>query len=308
MVSQVEGDGRATGIRGRIGEMCYSSGLLPPLQAMRAMLQKELRILAYHRIRPVPDPDTYEFDLELISATPERFHEQMSRIKRHFRPMRLTDVVAAMDAGQPLPPNAVAVTFDDGYDDNFHYAFPILRDLGIPATFFVSTGHIDTGRPFGYDWLMHMILLTSAPRLELPELAIDVPMPAERARRRELGGHVLLQMKNIDAFAQEALIARLQTDWSLPCDHTPDDCRPMTWDQLRQMSAAGLEIGSHGVYHRMLAKMPPDAMVREVRESKATLDREIGADTVVMSYPVGGDRAFDRTVMDATREAGFDAA
>jgi peptidoglycan/xylan/chitin deacetylase (PgdA/CDA1 family) len=308
MVSQVEGDGRATGIRGRIGEMCYSSGLLPPLQRVRAMLQKELRILAYHRIMPVPDPDTYEFDLELISATPERFHEQMSRIKRHFRPMRLTDVVAAMDAGRPLPPNAVAITFDDGYDDNFHYAFPILRDLGIPATFFVSTGHIDTGRPFGYDWLMHMILLTSASRLELPELGIDVPMPAERARRRELGGDVLLQMKNIDAFAQEALITRLQTEWNLPCDHTPDDCRPMTWDQLRQMAAAGLEIGSHGVYHRMLAKMPPDAMVREVRESKATLDREIGADTVVMSYPVGGDRAFDRTVMDATREAGFDAA
>ena len=100
----IDMNGGAPGIRGRLGELCYSSGLLHSLQRMRAWWHRDLRILAYHRIMPLPDPDTYEFDLELISTPPDQFREQMLRIRKYFRPMRLTDVVAAMDAGEALPP------------------------------------------------------------------------------------------------------------------------------------------------------------------------------------------------------------
>jgi peptidoglycan/xylan/chitin deacetylase (PgdA/CDA1 family) len=310
MVTQTdEGNGRASGIRGHLGELCYSSGLLHSLQRVRSWWQKDLRILAYHRIMPLPDPDTFDFDLELISTSPERFRTQMMRLKERFRPMRLSDVVAALDAGTELPPDTVAVTFDDGYDDNYRIAFPILRELGIPATFFVSTGHIDSGRPYAYDWLVHMILLTGAPSLVIPELGMDVPMPAAREDRRQLAGRVLLEMKGLSAIDQSELIARLEREWRMPSeDARPADCRPMTWDQLREMHAAGFEIGSHGVHHRMLAKLPYLVMDTEVRESKATLDREIGEARGLMSYPVGGDRAFDEGVIKATRDAGFDLA
>jgi peptidoglycan/xylan/chitin deacetylase (PgdA/CDA1 family) len=309
MVIQREDSSRASGIRGRLGELCYSGGVLPPLQRMRAWWQKELRILAYHRVMPLPDPRSYDFDLELISTSPERFREQMQLLKQRFCPMRLTDVAAALDAGEALPPDAVTVTFDDGYDDNYRIAYPILQELGIPATFFVSTGHIDTGRPFAYDWLMHMILLTPARRLVLPELDMDLPMPDTRDERRVLGGKVLLAMKNIGALEQSAMIARLEREWQMPSDAaTPDACRPMTWAQLREMQAAGFEIGSHGVHHRMLAKLPRDEMEREIRQSRAALERELAPATMLMSYPVGGDRAFDQHVIEATHAAGFQLA
>ncbi|MBB3228582.1 peptidoglycan/xylan/chitin deacetylase (PgdA/CDA1 family) [Luteibacter sp. Sphag1AF] len=308
MVKMTIAEGRASGIRGRLGELCYSSGLLHSLQRARSWWRKDLRILAYHRIMDYPDPDTYDFDLELISTSPERFHDQMSLLRRRFRPMRLTDVAEALDAGEALPPDAVAVTFDDGYDDNYRVAFPILRDLGIPATFFVSTGHIDTGKPFLYDWLVHMLLRTGAPSLVLPELNIDMPMPARRDEKRALAGLVLLRMKDISALEQSAMIDRLERDWRMPSLCAPAQCRPMTWDQLREMHAAGYEIGSHGVYHRMLAKLPEDEMIREIRASKATLDRELPERAALMSYPVGGDRSFNQSVIEATREAGFRAA
>ncbi len=137
---------------------------------------------------------------------------------------------------------------------------------------------------------------------------MDMPMPHDRYLRRSLAGTVLQNMKSIDAIAQEAMIARLERDWQMPSNTTPDDCRPMTWDQLREMHADGFEIGSHGVHHRMLAKLPHDEMKNEVRLSKATLDSELGSPAVLMSYPVGGDRAFDDHVMDATRDAGFELA
>ncbi|MBE1161961.1 polysaccharide deacetylase family protein [Dyella sp. 7MK23] len=275
---------------------------------MRSWWQRDLRILAYHRVMPLPDPATFDFDLELISTSPDRFRAQMLHVKQHFTPLRLSDVAAALNKGDPLPPDAVAITFDDGYDDNYRIAYPILRELGIPATFFVSTGHIDTGKPFGYDWLVHMILLATAPRLVLPEIGMDVPMPQGRDLRRSLAGTVLKNMKSIDALKQEAMIARLEQEWGMPNDGRPEDCRPMTWDQVREMHADGFEIGSHGVHHRMLAKMSSAQMTDEVRQSKATLDRELGAPATLMSYPVGGDRAFDEAVMNATRDTGFELA
>jgi peptidoglycan/xylan/chitin deacetylase (PgdA/CDA1 family) len=86
------------------------------------------------------------------------------------------------------------------------------------------------------------------------------------------------------------------------------DCRPMSWDQLRQMHAAGFEIGSHGVHHRMLAKLPQAELEAELRESRAALERELGAPSSLISYPVGGDAAFDARVVQATKDAGYRAA
>ncbi|QWT21704.1 polysaccharide deacetylase family protein [Bacillus sp. NP157] len=299
----------APGIRGRLGELCYSSGLLHSLQRVRAWWQRDLRILAYHRVMPLPDPDTYEFDMELISTPPDEFRDQMRRLKRYFRPMRLTDVVAALDAGEALPPDTVAVTFDDGYDDNYRIAAPILDEVGVPATFFVSTGHIDSGRPYSYDWLVHMILVTRAPRLLLPELGIDIALPAERALRRRIAGNVLLRMKWLDAHGQSAMTERLEVEWNMPsAGARPIDCRPMTWDQAREMESAGMEFGSHGVHHRMLARLPLADMEAEILESKRTLDRELRNPALLMSYPVGGDRAYNEAVIAATRNAGFQLA
>jgi peptidoglycan/xylan/chitin deacetylase (PgdA/CDA1 family) len=289
MVTDVEDTGRAVGLRGQLGQLCYSSGLLHSLQRVRSWWRRDLRVLAYHRVLPLPNPATYEFDLGLISAPPDEFRDQMLLLKQRFHPMRLSDVAAAIDEGRDLPADAVVVTFDDGYNDNYHVVFPILRELGVPATFFVSTGHIDSGRPYAYDWLVHMILLTPATRLVLPELGLDVALPADRTGRRAIAVDVLFRMN----------------EWGMPSDTAPPDCRPMTWDQLREMHAAGLEIGSHGVHHWMLSKLPQAELEAEVRQSKEALERELGVAPLLMSYPVGSGRAFDRRVIDTTRDAGY---
>jgi peptidoglycan/xylan/chitin deacetylase (PgdA/CDA1 family) len=256
----------------------------------------------------VPDVEAFDFDLDLVSASAEEFREQMLLLKRYFRPTALREVIAALASGTRLPTNSVVVTFDDGYDDNYRVAYPILRELGIPATFFVSTGHVESGQPFAYDWLVHMLLTASVPRLMLPELGIDVLLPARRNERRDLARHVLRRMKSINAASQSALIDRLEKDWQIPRHANDPDCRPVSWDQLREMHAAGFEIGSHGVHHHMLAKLPHAEMVEELVQSRLAIARELGAPAQSLSYPVGGDLAFDEPVMAATEAAGYLAA
>ncbi len=75
---------------------------------------------------------------------------------------------------------------------------------------------------------------------------------------------------------QADLASRLEADWVFLRAGGHPDCRPMTWDQLREMQRGGMEIGSHGVDHRMLAKLSPGRMLDEVRGSKQALERELG--------------------------------
>ncbi len=299
------GETPLAGRRPRLARACARAGLLPVIAGVRAALRRDLRILAYHRVLDSIEPTGFSFDPELISASSDAFRRQLSIVKRRFAPMRFDELIDCLDRGRPVPRRAVLITFDDGYDDNYRHAWPILRDVGLSAMFFVSTGHIDSGRPYAYDWLVHMLCTTRAASLQAPELAIDWTLPDDLGVRRELAARLLDRIKTLDAQAQQALIDRLQREWSMPSDPGHPDCRPMTWAQLREMHAAGMEIGSHGVDHRMLAKMPRAAMREEIVASKRAIERELGSEARVISYPVGGPDAYDDEVVAAVREAGF---
>jgi hypothetical protein len=214
-------------------------------------------------------------------------------------------VLECVEAGRRLPRRAVLVTFDDGYDDNYRIAFPILRELGMSAMFFVSTDHIDSGLPYAYDWLVHMLCVTPRSEVPMPELEMQWSLPDSLEGRRKAAACLLDRMKSIDAVAQQALIERLERELAMPRAAGHPDCRPMTWAQLREMLAAGMEIGSHGTEHRMLGRLPMDEMRREVFDSRAALQRELGTRADVLSYPVGSDDAIGPAVIQAVEDAGY---
>lgn len=293
------------GRRQALARWCHRAGVLPLLRGIRHASRCDVRVLAYHRVLESSEPASFSFDVDLISASAEAFRRQMQHLRRHFTPMRFEDVIDCLDRGRALPRDAVLVTFDDGYDDNYRVAFPILRDLDMSAMFFVSTGHIDSGQPYAYDWLVHMLCSTPSGGLLAPELGLDWTLGAGLEQRRAQAAELLDRLKALDDDGQEALIARLEREWDMPRRQGHADCRPMTWDQLRQMRRAGMEVGSHGVGHRMLAKLPRERMLAEVGDSKAALERELGAPVSVLSYPVGGADAFDQATTDAVRAAGY---
>lgn len=297
---------KPVGRRQVFARLCQRTGLLPILRvACRAIWRRELRVLAYHRVLDSIDPPGFSFDVDLISASADAFRRQMAHVSRNYSPMRFDEVVARIGQGQALPRNAVLVTFDDGYDDNYRVALPILRDLGMSAMFFVSTGYIDSGRPYAFDWLVHMICVREAGRLQIPELGLDCELGRTLDERRVQAASALNLLKALDAEAQNALIARLELQWGMRRAAGIRDCQPMSWDQLREMRAAGMEVGSHGVDHHMLAKLPHARMVAEIHDSKRTLERELGGEVTALSYPVGGPDSYNAETIEVVRQAGY---
>ena len=298
------GSTAANGRRERLARWLQLSGMLPVAGALRNLVRSDFRILGYHRILESADPHGFHFDVELISATAEAFRRQMAWLRRHYQPIRFDQFLEYAESGRQLPPRAVLVTFDDGYDDNYRIAYPILRELDMSAMFFVSTGHIESGLPYTYDWLVHMLSCTPRNRVELPRIGETWELPASRQQRRQLASRLLDRMKSLDALDQEQLVAELERTLDMP-RHPHVDCQPMSWTQLREMQQGGMEIGSHGIHHRMLGKLPDDEMRNEVSGSKLQLERELQVGIDAISYPVGSADAFSDEVELEARKAGY---
>lgn len=97
------------------------------------------RVLVYHAIG---DPVDLHRGFSL-TVTRDSFRWQMQELRNKFNVVALHEIRRHLEDQQPFPPRTVAITFDDGYRDNFTEALPILNEFALPATFFISTGLLD---------------------------------------------------------------------------------------------------------------------------------------------------------------------
>ncbi|MCA9179410.1 MAG: polysaccharide deacetylase family protein [Planctomycetales bacterium] len=130
----------------RLRHALAARAMVPLDWALPSRARDAFGIITYHRVAPLTagcQPD--------LNVTPNRFRAQLAGLlKLGYRPWRLADAVQCWRQGTPPPANAFAVCFDDGYVGVLRHALPVLRELGVPATVFLPTGHLgaDTPRPF----------------------------------------------------------------------------------------------------------------------------------------------------------------
>jgi peptidoglycan/xylan/chitin deacetylase (PgdA/CDA1 family) len=101
------------------------------------LLRKAAVVVAFHRVQRGADVS------DSLTVNPERFEEYCRFFRRHFRVVPLRELVDKLERGQ-TPGRELAITFDDGYRDNFENAMPILESLSLPATFFIVSQWIET--------------------------------------------------------------------------------------------------------------------------------------------------------------------
>ncbi|HYM71287.1 MAG TPA: polysaccharide deacetylase family protein [bacterium] len=252
-------------------------------------------VLCYHRVAPAPEADPTGRGLQVASA---RFRAHMEILARRFTVVPLEDLVARLADGARTDGMA-AVTFDDGYADNYLSAFPILSELSIPATIFLTTDYIDRARPF---WMERLARFVSG------HLGDVVTLPAE------IGGRVDLTSTADAPRAYQQLRARLQElddgaqreRWlDLLGAGAPPDSRPLTWDEIRTMQRGGVAFGAHTLTHPSLPAVSNAALRLEIDASREMITARLAHRPAVFAYPFGD---VDERVRAAVAAAGFRAA
>ncbi len=255
--------------------------------------RQHLPILAYHRILDDDAKLDSLADPGLFSTRASDFRRQVEWLAEH------ADCVTfqTLDQARRCP---VIITFDDGYEDNYRLAWPILRDAGIRAVFFVTTDFIDHGQPMWFDRAANAIRRRHG---KLPdEIMANL---AGTSSSRSVLEQCLAWMKSMDDCRRNAVLAALEGGFlNAPLDHHG----PMSWDQLREMSASGMEIGSHSCSHTVLANESRQRIRSELTLSRQRIENEIATPCRSLAYPVGGDTAISRAVVEEAQGAGYQYA
>jgi peptidoglycan/xylan/chitin deacetylase (PgdA/CDA1 family) len=282
-----------------------------PALKLRARLPRRwLTVLLYHRVVPKPG-SAFDLDRGVVDSDPESFDRHMGMLASACNPIDLARLLAFHRGEADLPDNPVLVTFDDGYLDNRRHALPILQRHGIRPVFFISTSYVEQRRLFWWDRLAYLFnhAQSLVARVSYPtELVLDVRKDRTVSARTALKIMKTTRGLDLDRFLDE-LAAALEVPWDRALERRLVDQHIMTWDDVRALRAAGMDIGSHTRTHRVLDTVAPDRLTDELVESKADVERALGEKIAAISYPVG--RAIrrlpliERAVRDAGYEIGF---
>ena len=243
------------------------------------MARNRVLTLYYHRI------NILKIDYNLLCVSPIKFRQQMLYLKKHYQIVRFEDDWNDLDT------DAVAITFDDGYLDNLKYAVPILEEMEIPATIFISTGTIDQDKEFWWDELEQILIdgENVPPSLLLKDEEFNCQWNTSTYEYRKncyKGMHYI--MKNlVSADRREELLKKL---WEWKGEKralreqnitvSSDDCKKLAESKV-------ISLGGHTVSHPSLASLGRKEQEMEIQLSVERLSQITNRRITLFSYPFG---------------------
>ena len=289
-------------VRERVASLLHRSGAIDAVMRLRRYAPvPNLSIVTYHHI--AEDDPAYPYDPDVYDATPAQFRRQLELIARYCTPIGIDELVRSLD-GEALPENPVMVTFDDGYLSCHDTALPILRAVGMRATFFIATAFTSERRLY---WWERIALICNGARRN-GSVTYPVAMTLDR-KDPKLRAKLVALVKNtpgldVDRFLAE-ISAALEVEWSRELESEAADGLIMQWDHVRALVRAGMDVESHGRYHRVLQTLDDAALEDECLSSRLELEAQLGRPVRAMAYPVGRRIAREGRIRDALASAGY---
>lgn len=275
----------------------------------------KLYISMYHYTRDLVHsryPGIKGLDIEL-------FKKQIEFMKANFSIVTMEQVIASIKGEEILPENALLLTFDDGYIDNYMYAFPILEDAGVQGSFFISGKTFDTHQLLDVNKI-HYILASA----DINSLLIDVFERLNHYRGKEFE-----YASNDELFNQYAVSNRFDCKETIFVKRILQTVLPeklrniissdlfekyvgvseetlayelyMSEEQIKSMKRHGMFIGLHGYDHYWLGNLNTEQMKTDITKALEVMDSFIKKNEWVMNYPYG---SYNSDVIDFIKSKG----
>lgn len=241
-----------------------------------------------------------------ITHTAAEFEQQMALISRLFNPVTIDDVLSFLRGERAMVRRGVAITFDDGFRDNWEIAAPILDRYGLRATFYVTAGSIGTASVPWFCRLRWAFHRTTSRRWVAPD-GQSWPLEGFASRHRAFARASEDCASRVGA-GQMATVRAFEEALSPP--PFPVDCHlMMDWDEIRALHRAGHAIGSHTMTHPNVAHVLPNEAIQELEESKHVIERELKSPVIHFSYPYPAlEPNWNEGTVLLTKRAGYETA
>lgn len=279
----------------------------PVLRIVRRFTSPRAVILGYHSVQDRPELFASFLGSGLTHPTCI-FQRQMELLARKYTPVNIEAITLFLREGARLPRNAVAVTFDDGYRDNYEIVGPILQRLGIPATFYLTAGWIGTNEIPWFCRLRHAFGTTSRTEWNDPMRAQlwNLSDPENRKAALSAAFDLAAAMDHdtcqaaVHAIEQQLAVVPLAFDGPLM----------MTWENAKELYKAGHVIGSHTMSHPNVAHLRGEGAMRwELIESKRQIEEKLQASVAHFCYPHPGLKTqWSAKTTEIVQQAGYRTA
>jgi len=267
-------------------------------------------VLGYHRV--VEDfEESVKHDMASMLISTAMLERHIDYLARHFKFVSLDEVGEAAQIGRPFPTPVAAITFDDGYQDVYENAVPLLKRKGISCGVFVVSDLVGRSAWQVHDKLYHLVekgfSLWEDPRRELDGVLRGLGLPASDILRDRIATKsphcaVSALLPNLSLDDIKRVMTALECNVGNGFVRVP---RNMSWPMLRQMCEDGFTVGSHTRSHVSLPMESPATRDEELRTSKQTLEAQLGSPVDHFAYPGGH---FTPDVVEALAGCGYQYA
>ena len=284
----------------RTAEACGASGI------SRACHADQLLIVMYHGI--LPERRAWDHWCQIPA---DEFRWQIKYLKRHYDVLPLSEIVSRRLSGSPLPRRCAAITFDDGLRNNFEVAFPILRDLNVPATMYLATGYVGTDNLLWQDRLFAEIQSFDSMEVDLSSHDLGIHQWDDVSTRQDVFDTVLTDFKRLPADQKDQALSEVcrQTANAGLQNPTRLDFQLMSWDNAAEMLDSGLiEIGPHTVNHELLSRLSDEQVHSEIVDSHDAVLQNLDTSSPTFAFPNGTKADYDHRVFSTLKACGIPAA
>lgn len=264
-------------------------------------------VLTYHRVIRAVEEERV-FVQPGMYVTTSTFRLQAAFLKENFQVISLDELMKRVETGRRVG-GCCAITFDDGWQDNYSEAFPVLRDFRLPATIFLATGFVGTDRLFWPEELAFYLKHSEGfdPTLYNRALGRFIGRLPEKVPEAARFEHAILDLKTRPRDEREEILSHLRGLSSVSLGKVPLGKRLlMNWEEAEDMLHSGLiRFGAHTAEHVILDQVSLDLARQEIGQSKQTLEERLGTSPTLFSYPNGH---FMGGLQSLLQEYGFKAA
>jgi len=286
----------------------YYSGLLYLLIIIFKKVKNEhsAAVLNYHRIVE-NNINGFLFKNDTIHHNVKLFKREISFINKWFNIISMDELIKRIEKKKNFDKPTMAITFDDGYRDNYIFAYPTLKQFGLPAIIYLISGLVGTRQRAWLDEVDFALLNTEEKKLEFPSLfgneILELLSIRDIQKANIRIGEKLKRVENKKKFKLiDELFDRLKvTRNSL----SNNDRVMMSWEEAKEMYKNKISFGAHTHSHPILTQLPLKEAKNEIKNSKRIIEKELNIPVNHFAFPNGSSLDFNEELTQFCDDLGF---